>query len=67
MKTDFERAKAITLKEYETVVKYYNETCDENGGREGGTENFAFRQQAYALQTVLKKAFGVIVDFQRRI
>lgn len=67
MKTDFEKAKAKTLKEFETVVKYYNETADENGGHEGTTENFAFQQQAYALQSVLKKAFGVVVDFERRI
>lgn len=50
MKSDFERAKERTLKEFYTIVGYYNETCEENGGREGSTENFAFCQQAFAIQ-----------------
>ena len=67
MRTDFEKAKEYTLKEFNIIVGYYNETADENGGHEGGTECYAFLQQAYALQKVLKGAFGIVVDFERRI
>ena len=56
-KTDYEKAKARTLKEYNKLQDFYNEAIAE-GDEEDAND---FQQQIYAIQRILKVAFNIII------